>query len=237
MDRPVPRHLPLRPADFGIRVVAVHTWPICPIYGWTPDSLFVSIDGGRGLCAGRRKSEATMTQASPRILVLGVGNVLLRDEGFGIRVIEKLQKWYDFPGPVTVVDGGVLGVHLMGVIAGADHLIVVDIVRNQGRPGQLHRLAGAEIPGRIRAKNSLHQIDFLEALTLCQALDKVPETVIVGAEPEDMETMTIGLSPTLEASVDPVIEMVLAELAHLGWPAVKRTTAHVPGDTFPHYEN
>ncbi len=178
-----------------------------------------------------------MTQASPRILVLGVGNVLLRDEGFGIRVIEKLQKWYEVPEQVAIVDGGVLGVHLLGVIAGADHLIVVDIIRNHGRPGQLHRLAGAEIPGRIRAKNSLHQIDFLEALTLCQALDKVPETVIVGAEPEDMETLDIGLSATLEASVDPVIEMVLAELERLGRPAVKRTTAHVPGDTFSHYEN
>lgn len=178
-----------------------------------------------------------MTQASPRILVLGVGNVLLRDEGFGIRVVEKLRKWYDFPDRVTIVDGGVLGVHLMGVIAGADHLIVVDIIRNHGRSGQLHRLAGADIPGRIRAKNSLHQIDFLEALTLCQALDKVPETVIVGAEPEDMETLAIGLTPTLEASVDPVIEMVLAELERLGCPAAKRTTAHVPGDTFPHYED
>lgn len=178
-----------------------------------------------------------MTQASPRTLVLGVGNVLLRDEGFGIRVIEKLQKWYDVPDAVTIVDGGVLGVHLMGVIAGADHLVVVDIIRNHGRPGDLYRLAGDAIPGRIRAKNSLHQIDFLEALTLCQALDKVPETVILGAEPEDMETLTIGLTPTLEASVDPVIEMVLAELERLGNPAVKRTTAHVPGDTFPHYED
>jgi hydrogenase maturation protease len=183
------------------------------------------------------RTEAIMTQANPQILVLGVGNVLLRDEGFGIRVIEKLQKWYDVPDAVTLVDGGVLGVHLMGVIAGADHLIVVDIIRNHGRPGDLYRLAGDEIPGRIRAKNSLHQIDFLEALTLCQALDKVPETVIVGAEPQDMETMVIGLSPTLEACVDPVIAMVLAELERLGCPAVKRKKPHVSGDTFPHYEN
>ncbi len=179
----------------------------------------------------------TMTETTPSILILGVGNVLLTDEGFGIRVIERLQKWYDFPDNVTVADGGVLGVHLLGVIAGADQLIVVDIIRNHGRPGDLYRLAGEEIPGRIRAKNSLHQVDFLEALTLCQALDKVPETVIVGAEPEDLETLAVGLTPVLEAKVDAVIEMVLEELRRLDSPAVKRTSAHVPGDTFPHYEN
>jgi len=178
-----------------------------------------------------------MTQSSPNVLVLGVGNVLLSDEGFGIRVIEKLQKWYAFPENVTVADGGVLGVHLMGVIAGADHLIVVDIIRNHGRPGEFHRLAGDEIPGRIRAKNSLHQVDFLEALTLCQALDKVPETVIVGAEPEDLDTLAVGLTATLEGCVDHVIAMVIEELKRLDCAPRKRTAPHVSGDTFPHYEN
>ena len=178
-----------------------------------------------------------MTEKVPQILILGVGNILYSDEGFGIRVIEKIQKWYAFPDNVNPVDGGVLGVHLLGVISQADHLIVVDIIRNSGRPGDLYRLAGDEIPGRIRAKNSLHQIDFLEALTLCQALDNVPQTVIVGPEPEDMETLAIGLTETLENRVDAVIEMVLAELDRLQTPYRKRTQAHVPGDSFPHYEN
>ena len=178
-----------------------------------------------------------MTASAPKILILGVGNILYTDEGFGIRVIERIQKWYDLPDNVNAVDGGVLGVHLMGVISQADHLIVVDIIRNNGCPGDLHRLAGDEIPGRIRAKNSLHQIDFLEALTLCQALDKVPETVIVGPEPEDMETLAIGLTATLESRVEATVAMVSAELERLGVHLQKRTCAHVPGDTFPHYEN
>ncbi len=178
-----------------------------------------------------------MTLSAPGILILGIGNILYTDEGFGIRVIERIQKWYDLPDNVTAVDGGVLGVHLMGVISRADHLIVVDIIRNNGRPGDLHRLAGDQIPGRIRAKNSLHQIDFLEALTLCKALDRVPETVILGPEPADMETLAIGLTATLEARVDETIAMVLAELDRLGVHLQKRIHAHVPGDTFPHYEN
>jgi hydrogenase maturation protease len=62
----------------------------------------------------------------------------------------------------------------------------------------------------------LHQVDFLEALTLCQALDKVPETLILGVEPEDIDTLSIELTPTTQAKVDPVIERVLGEVKRLG---------------------
>jgi hydrogenase maturation protease len=156
-------------------------------------------------------------------MVLAIGSLLFRDEGFGIRVVQRLEDLYEFPENVSLVDGGVLGVNLLGVMSEADHLIVVDAIRNRGAPGTLYRLAGEDIPSRIRAKNSLHQIDFLEALTLCQALDRVPETVIVGIEPEDIDTLSVELSPTLEAKVDDVVEMVLRELTRLGAHYSKRS--------------
>ena len=150
------------------------------------------------------------------VMVLGIGCILYSDEGFGVRVVEKMEALYEFSDNVLFVDGGVLGINLLGVISKPDHLIVVDAIRNKGKPGDLYRLTGDQIPQRIRAKNSLHQIDFLEALTLCQALDKVPETVIIGVEPEDIDTQSIELTPTVKISIDPVIEMVLAELDRLG---------------------
>ena len=153
---------------------------------------------------------------APEIMILGVGCILYSDEGFGVRVIETIQERYEFPDNVLVVDGGVLGINLLGVISKPNHLIVVDAIRNKGKPGDLYRLAGDAIPERIRAKNSLHQVDFLEALTLCQALDNVPETVIVGVEPQDIDTMSIELTPTTQVKVDAVIDMVLAELDRLG---------------------
>ena len=155
-------------------------------------------------------------ESSPHIMVLGIGNILFTDEGFGVRVVEALQERYVFPDNVSVVDGGVLGVNLMGVMASADFLIVVDAIRNKGRAGDLYRLEGDAIPERIRLKNSLHQIDFLEALTLCQALDKVPETVILGVEPQDMETMAVELSALIQSKIDPIIARVLQELERLG---------------------
>ena len=150
------------------------------------------------------------------VMVLGIGCILYSDEGFGVRVVEKMESCYTFSDNALLVDGGVLGVNLLGVISKPDHLIVVDAIRNHGKPGDLYRLAGDQIPQRIRAKNSLHQVDFLEALTLCQALDKVPQTVIIGVEPEDIITQSLELTPAVQEQVDPVIEMVLAELDRLG---------------------
>mgnify|MGYP001822924081 FL=1 len=163
-----------------------------------------------------------------KVMILGVGCILYSDEGFGVRVVQEIQKRYAFPENVSVVDGGVLGVNLLGVISQPDHLIVVDVIRNKGNPGDLYRLSGKQIPERIRAKNSLHQVDFLEALTLCQALDKVPETVIVGVEPEDIETLGIELTPTIKSRLDDVIGMVLSELDHLGVSYTKGNSEDVP---------
>ena len=174
---------------------------------------------------------------SPEIMILGIGCILYSDEGFGVRVIEALQERYEFPDNVLVVDGGVLGINLLGVISKPDRLIVVDVIRNKGKPGDLYRLEGDAIPERIRAKNSLHQVDFLEALTLCQALDKVPETVIVGVEPEDIETQSLKLTPATQAKVDAVIDMVLAELDRLGVFYKKGKSVNVSSNPIADYQD
>lgn len=158
-------------------------------------------------------------------MILGAGNILFSDEGFGIRVIEKLESLYEFPDNVSVVDGGVLGLNLLGVISEADRLIVVDAVRNKGKAGDFYRLEGKAIPQRIRAKNSLHQVDLLEALTLCQALDKVPDTVILGAEPADIDTINTELTPVLQERVDKMVQTVLSELDQLGVSYQKRSNS------------
>jgi hydrogenase maturation protease len=172
------------------------------------------------------------------VMVLGIGCTLYSDEGFGVRVVEKMQRDYEFPDNVLLVDGGVLGINLLGVISKPDHLIVVDAIRSKGRPGDLYRLAGDAIPERIRAKNSLHQVDFLEALTLCQALDHVPETVIVGVEPEDIDTMSVDLTPVTQARVGDVIAMVLAELERLDVKySAKGTSDNVSGNSLQDYKD
>ena len=154
--------------------------------------------------------------ANRHIMILGVGNLLFTDEGLGIHVVQSLTEEYTFSRNVSVEDGGVLGINLLGIISQADDLIVIDAIRNGGPPGTLYRLEGEDIPKRILAKNSLHQVDLLEALTFCQALDKVPETVIVGVEPQDIETLGIQLTPPVQAKVEELRDMALRELSRLG---------------------
>ncbi len=168
-------------------------------------------------------TEASSTQ--PQITILGIGNILLTDEGFGVRVIEKLFEAYEFPDNIAVVEGGVLGIHLLGTLSKADHLIVVDAVKNRQAPGTLYRLEKDELPERILMKNSLHQTDFLETLTLCQMIDKSPETIVVlGAEPDDIETHSVELTPVVAARVDDTVAMVLRELDRLGVSYEKRSS-------------
>ena len=165
------------------------------------------------------------------IVILGIGNILFCDEGFGVRVIEKMNDLYEFPENVRLVDGGVLGMNLLGLMSEADHLIVIDAVRNGSPAGTLIRLAGTEIPARVRAKNSLHQVDFLEALTLCQALDNIPQTIILGIEPQDIDSLKTELSPLIEKQIDPMIARVLREVSALGGSFKKRSIVHVSGHT------
>ena len=148
----------------------------------------------------------------PDIIILGVGNTLFSDDGVGIRVVEKLEKEHAFPDNVSLVDGGVLGINLFGVISKADYLILVDTVLNNGKPGDIHRLTGKDIPARIRAKNSLHEVDLVESITLFQLMDHSPKTVIIGVEPEDIETMSAELTDTVRGKMDDLANAVLNEL-------------------------
>ena len=171
-----------------------------------------------------------MDKQLKRIMVIGVGNVLMTDEGFGIHVVKRMEQMFEFPKNVEIVDGGVLGVHLLGIISKPDHLIVVDVVRGGGKPGDMYRIEQQDIPVRIRAKNSVHQVDFLEALALLQAMDHQPEVVVLGVEPEDIQTLCTDLTETTEKKVGPVIDLVLAELETLGVACTKGACENVSCD-------
>jgi hydrogenase maturation protease len=172
-----------------------------------------------------------------RVTVLGIGNILLSDEGFGVKVVLKMIRNYQFPENVSLIDGNVLGLNLLGIICETDYLIVIDAIKNNGKPGKIYRINAGEIPGRIRAKNSLHQVDFLEALTLCQVMDHVPETIIFGVEPKNIETVQDKLTPEIKSQMEPIISMVLAELNNLGITYQKGINQDVPIFPFQDCEN
>jgi hydrogenase maturation protease len=163
-----------------------------------------------------------MTEPSKRILVLGVGNILLRDEGVGVRVAERLQAEYDFPDNIQVLDGGTLGMRLMDWIMDADYLIVADAVRGGGTPGTIYRLTGEDVRKSLAFKDSMHQVDLIETLTCCEIAGSRPETVVVGVEPLDLSPWSDVLTPTLQARMDDMVAAVLQEIREAGGSFAKR---------------
>ncbi|HKI81170.1 MAG TPA: HyaD/HybD family hydrogenase maturation endopeptidase [Pseudodesulfovibrio sp.] len=175
-----------------------------------------------------------MTQnQSENILVLGVGNVLLTDEGVGVRVVHELMAHYDFPPNVKLVDGGVLGLSLTGTMMEADKVIVIDAVRGDDEPGTIYKFEWNSRPDHIQYKDSLHQIDLMETMAL-PLMGDPPEVTVIGVEFGDIDNYGLELTPQVEKAVAPLMEQVLLELERLGAPGVLLDHPREVTDVFGH---
>ena len=146
------------------------------------------------------------------ILILGVGNLLLKDEGIGVHVVRRLQK-IDLPHDVEVLDGGTGGLDLLDSIVGREKVIVVDTVKTGQAPGTIYRFSSEDIKDRPKSWLSLHDIDMTDLLKLADMLEvKKPEIVVIGIEPKDMDSADLKLSPEIEARIPKVIELVMEEI-------------------------
>lgn len=146
-----------------------------------------------------------------KITVLGVGNLLLSDEGVGVHAANELAKM-DLPPEVKVVEGGTGGFRLLNVVTDIDRLIVIDAVKGGGPPGSVYRFDIDDIKScPAPFKTSLHQIGILEVLHLSALVGKTPRTTIIGIEPRSLE-MGMELSSEIKAKVPKIIELVLKEI-------------------------
>jgi hydrogenase maturation protease len=157
-----------------------------------------------------------------RILVLGLGNILLKDEGVGVRVVERLQALYDFPRWVQVLDGGTLGLDLMLHVEAADCLLVIDAVDLGAEPGKMVRLEGGEVPAFLSVKISPHQMGLADLLAAARLRDIYPQEIVLwGVQPEVVD-VGLDLSPVVSARVDALVEEAVQELRRWGVEPVRR---------------
>jgi len=150
------------------------------------------------------------------ILVIGMGNVLMQDEGVGVRAVEELEGRYVIPQRVTVVDGGTTGMELFDPMRRCRHLIVADAV-NTGDPiGSVLRIANEKIPAFFQTKLSNHQLGLSDLLALLTLKNEVPEHVaIIGMVPHSLENK-LGLTAEATRGMASMVEMLVAELSLLG---------------------
>lgn len=149
-----------------------------------------------------------VTSARP-ILILGLGNILMRDEGVGVRIVEGMRGM-DWPADVEVMEGGTTGLGLLDAICGRRRVIVLDAVQCEGRPGTVvqFRVDPVQAGAAPSSPVSLHEVGFVEVLHAARLLNAAPRDVVVlGVKPAAVEFGT-ELSPEVAAAVPKAIEAV-----------------------------
>ena len=147
-------------------------------------------------------------ETNEKTMILGVGNLLLRDEGVGVHVATNLQE-YPLPDNIEVIEGGTDGFKLFHLIMEADRLIVVDCVKGGDEPASIYRFDIDDFdhfPDLY--KTSVHQISITEVINLSGTMRTPPRTTIIGVEPDEI-SMSMELSPKVQAKLPKVLEIVL----------------------------
>ena len=160
--------------------------------------------------------------AKTKVLLLGVGNILLRDEGFGVAAVQRLERDHVWPDNVTLMDGGTLGLLLMPHIMDCDLLVVLDVVLGPGEPGTIYRLAGEDLRKSLSFRDSTHQTDLEDTLVSCELAGHRPEALVIGIQPGDWQSLSTELTPELEAQLPRFCAKVVEELARHGVKATPR---------------
>jgi len=150
------------------------------------------------------------------VLILGLGNLLLRDEGVGVHAVQALGERYQLPDEVEIVDGGTSGMELLDALCGRDHVIVCDAIRSDAQPGSVQRIDGDRLAGFFATRISPHQLGLSEVLANLELLGERPKRLtIIGVVPE-----ALGLGTELSAAgrrgMEQSIDFILEDLAALG---------------------
>jgi len=152
------------------------------------------------------------------VLVLGLGNILLEDEGLGIRALELLEQRYEIPPEVELLDGGTTGMGLLDQISRRQHLLVLDAVQTGEPPGTLVKLEGDQVPVYFGMRISPHQLGLSDVLATLELSGERPAGVtVLGLVPFSLE-MCLQLSDLVNSRLDSLVEAAVDELDSLGWP-------------------
>ncbi|MDY3982791.1 MAG: HyaD/HybD family hydrogenase maturation endopeptidase [Veillonellaceae bacterium] len=160
---------------------------------------------------------------SEPIVVLGVGNILLSDEGVGVHVVNKLRDTYSFTPNITLLDGGTMGMEIMSFMVGMRKLLLLDAISGEEKPGTVYQFHHQEMNKYFNNDEiSMHEIGIQDVLAIRFAQDDpLDDAVVIGVEPEDLE---FGLEPTqtVQAVMPDVEQRVLAVLRSWGVEAHKK---------------
>lgn len=160
------------------------------------------------------------------ILVLGIGNILWADEGFGVRAVEEFHRRYQVPDSVVLMDGGTQGLYLVQFVQAADKLLVFDAVDYGLEPGEMIVVRGNEVPKFTGAKKmSLHQTGFQEVLSAADFTGHYPsDLTLIGVQALDLEDWGGSLTDLVKSKMDKALIFAVEQLQGWGIEVTKRDT-------------
>ena len=160
--------------------------------------------------------------AAPAVTILGIGNVILQDEGFGVRALELLRETYDFPPEVQLIDGGTLGAELLSFITGTERLLVLDSINGGEAAGTLFRFENEAVMAHFQDKLSVHEVGIQDVLATLEVTGRpIPSVVVLGAQPYAVGA-GVALTPAMAALLPEMERRALEELARWGIVPVKK---------------
>ncbi|SNZ07014.1 hydrogenase maturation protease [Persephonella hydrogeniphila] len=152
-----------------------------------------------------------------KIGIVGVGNILFKDEGIGVFTVKYLQENYIFEPDIDLIDAGTLGFGLMGYLHDYDHIILIDTISVNDKAGSVYRLTPEQLSGLASYHQTAHEVEVLQMIELTPLTGKMADTVIIGVVPERIDISEIGLTGTLEKTPFlTVISQILKELDRIG---------------------
>jgi hydrogenase maturation protease len=169
------------------------------------------------------RGEPALSAPLADVLVLGIGNLLWADEGFGVRAVEALHQRYELPANVRLVDGGTQGLYLLDYVCSAQRVIVLDAIDYKLEPGTLRVFRDGEVPVWSDTVMSLHQASFQELLSLARLRGRFPRHItLIGVQPDVLDDLGGSLSPCVRMRLDEAVELAVLELSAWGVAATRR---------------
>jgi hydrogenase maturation protease len=159
------------------------------------------------------------------VTILGIGNILLQDEGFGVHFVRWLSERYSATDEVRIIDGGTLGYALLDIVSGCRNLIVIDVLKVDDTPGSLYRFNKEEMEIHLPPPTTAHEVTFPDLLFKVELMDELPEVIFLCIVPEKYGDMKMEMTPLMREKFPAMEKLLLDELLRLNVQMEKITHA------------
>ena len=156
-----------------------------------------------------------MAEKKERVTILGVGNILLADEGFGVHFVRWFSQRYKPAERVSIIDGGTLGYALIDIICSCENMIVIDVLKAKDKPGSIYRFDTEEMQAHMPPPTTAHEVTFFDVLFKVELMDELPQTLFLCIVPQDYGEMNLEMTASMWEKFPVMEKFLLAELSKL----------------------